>query len=158
VSSIVLALAQGDLEIDSSRIPSNAFEITSSGVGIGFSLKEIVEKGGKKLFFLLYLKNETQSDLYYHKHPAISQIEIYYINSSGLKVPLRDYQYANSIEINSSPLIIGPGHTLLIRIPLKDDDLKVLLTHQVFCSCYVFEGGTKMIKVVSSPKNLTLSP
>jgi hypothetical protein len=149
--------ALGDTGFDPSHTPHILFENTPSGMAIALALKSRIEKGVKIYFIRLYLRNTTKSDIYYSPHPANIRIEICYINDNGTQVPLRHYQYPMTAYSNAF-YPIPPGYTFSRDIILGPNELKIIQSHSIICSCIVFGSGSTLTKVISSPKLLKETP
>ena|ERR1700722_9412460 len=147
----------GDTGFDPSHTPEILFDNTPSGMAIALTLKSRIEKGVNIYFIRLYLRNTTKSDIYYSSHPSNIRIELYYINDNGVQIPLRHYQYPMTAYSNAF-YPIPPGYTFSRDIILGSNELKLVQSHPIICSCIVFGSGSTLIKVASSPKLLKETP
>ncbi|MDB4793686.1 hypothetical protein OAG63_01485 [Methylacidiphilales bacterium] len=160
-SILALNLVPSSLRADAqSEIPANAWEHHAEGVSIAMFLVSRMENGAKKSAIKVYIKNTANTKKYLPGDVNDSALQIFYVDSNGSHVPLRDYtpKIPSVVSMPGMPdsRRYESGEMEVKTIDLTLSELALVEAHPVFCRFHISDqevGGYKLVE--SSPRLLT---
>jgi hypothetical protein len=139
---------------------ANAWEHHAEGVSVAMFLVSRMENGAKKSSIKVYIKNTADTKKYLPNDVNDSALQIFYVNSNGSHVPLRDYtpKIPSVVSMPAMPdsRRYESGEVEVKTIDLTPDELALVETHPIFCRFRISDqevGGYQSIE--SSPRQLT---
>jgi hypothetical protein len=140
------------------NIPATQWEQHPGGIATAIILSRDTDKNGDHHIASVYIKNDSKKAVAYSRNEADSGINLLYISSKNIKVPLHNYTSSFDLYGGSrlSDITIKPGSTLLITINLTSSDVALLGKNRCQYALNTIDPSTGASTAIeSSPKQLT---
>jgi len=126
-----------------------------AGVAIAVTLVTQKDKDATKSSIKVYAKNTANSDLEFDFNGMEERICIYYMDSHGTQVPVRDFHMItiHSGRVMDVPITCKPGDILLRTVDITPAELILLQSHPVKCTFGISRSGKRSI-IETTPRQL----
>jgi hypothetical protein len=157
--NLMISAATAD---DQPNIPKSSWEQHREGIALAITLTSQTGADDGEHAVHIYIKNTSAIDKKIIDGDIDHGMELYYLNDSGVKVPLHNYHPIQSelemIERNpkKKDVLIKPNEIVSRSVNINSSDLLLLKTHPVICRFFICDLGTNQQSTIeSSPRQLT---
>ena len=142
---VTAAFIASDKTDDKPQVPANAYELyPAQGIASSMKLTSWRDNGRTKYAIIVSIKNVSSGVKCLLVNGPYYGISIYYRNSSGKTLPLREYDDRRTIvEGLIGPVPVGSGHTIEHAIEIDPEELPIVNDCPIQCRFRMYDPSEK---------------